>query len=338
MTEKLSYLVRIGLSKIRLGEITVAGVAWWQDTVIMSGISHQRIASMAGRNAPPADTDAPKHQLNPAQIKLGIERLDERLGDLEAFDVDKLVKGRSSELTALETAITETLIRCFGENTSAYRRYSGAGKLRYSPSVISSRSQVDYRTPTARNVGDAIALLQQAKKALGDDLVDYQQLIASTPPQTKAPIAPCNEVFVVHGHDEAALQGLARFLEKLGLEAIVLREQVDQGRTIIEKFEACANGVGFAVVLLTPDDLGGAVSAAEPNARARQNVIFELGYFAGKLGRGKVCLLRKGSVEIPSDLYGVIYTEMDSAEGWHTKLVREMKAAGLQFDANRLWD
>ena len=142
----------------------------------------------------------------------------------------------------------------------------------------------------------------------------------------------------MHGHDESALQGLARFLEKLGLEAIILREQVDQGRTIIEKFEANAGDVGFAVVLLTPDDVGSAVAAKEPNARARQNVIFELGYFSGKLGRGKVCLLRKGSVEIPSDLFGVIYTDMDPAEGWQTKLVRELKAAGLKFDANRLWE
>lgn len=293
---------------------------------------------MAGKKAPPAITDAPKLQTTPAQIQLGIKRLDERLAELEAFDIDKLVKGRSPELTALETAITETLIRCFGEDTSAFRRYSGAGKLRYSPMVITSGVQVDYRTPTARNVGDAVALLKQAKNALGEDLVDHQQFIATASPRAEVPTAPSNKVFVVHGHDEAALQGLARFLEKLGLDAIVLREQVDQGRTIIEKFEACAEGVGFAVVLLTPDDLGGAVSAPEPNARARQNVIFELGYFAGKLGRGKVCLLRKGRVEIPSDLFGVIYTEMDSAKGWHTKLVREMKAAGLQFDANRLWD
>lgn len=293
---------------------------------------------MAGRKAHPNDTVAPKLELNPAQIQLGIQRLDERLNELGEFNVDKLVKGRGPELTALESAITETLIRCFGENTSAYRRYAAAGKLRYSAMVISSGVQVDYRTPTLRNVGDAIALLNQAKKALSEDLVDHEHSLASASPVAKAEVAPSNKVFVVHGHDEGALQGLARFLEKLGLEAIVLREQVDQGRTIIEKFEACASGVGFAVVLLTPDDVGGAVSSQKPNARARQNVIFELGYFAGKLGRGKVCLLRKGSVEIPSDLYGVIYTEMDTAEGWQTKLVKELKAAKLQFDTNRLWE
>lgn len=146
-----------------------------------------------------------------------------------------------------------------------------------------------------------------------------------------------NKVFIVHGHDEAALQGLARFLEKLGLEAIVLKEQPNQGRTIIEKFEAFAAEVGFAVVLLTPDDMGAAVASAEQASRARQNVIFELGFFAGKLGRGRVCLLQRGRIEIPSDLSGVIYTELDGAEGWKAKLVAEMKAAKLDFDANRLW-
>jgi predicted nucleotide-binding protein len=127
---------------------------------------------------------------------------------------------------------------------------------------------------------------------------------------------------------------VARFLEMLSLQAIVLREQPDQGRTIIEKFEACASEVGFAVALLTPDDLGGSVATSQQTARARQNVIFELGYFVGSLGRGRACLLRKGDVEIPSDLFGVIYTEFDHpAEGWKVRLARELKAAGFKFDA-----
>jgi predicted nucleotide-binding protein len=95
--------------------------------------------------------------------------------------------------------------------------------------------------------------------------------------------------------------------------------------------------VGFAVVLLTPDDLAGAAATPSQTSRARQNVIFELGYFVGKLGRGRACLLRRGEVEIPSDLYGVIYTDMDAADGWKSMLVRELKAAELGFDADRMW-
>ncbi len=168
---------------------------------------------------------------------------------------------------------------------------------------------------------------------------DYKTFVLSHGQKKPQLIVPnSNKIFIVHGHDEGALQSLARFLEKLDVQVIILREQPNQGRTIIEKYEQSAEEVGFAVVLLTPDDMGAAVSSDGQNQRARQNVIFELGYFAGKLGRGRVCLLRKGNVEIPSDLFGVVYTDMDSAEGWKSALVKELKAAGIQFDANRMWN
>ena len=144
------------------------------------------------------------------------------------------------------------------------------------------------------------------------------------------------KVFVVHGHDEGAREGVARFLEKIGLTAIVLAEQPNRGRTIIEKFVDCAREVGFAVVVLTPDDLGGVATDEAQKSRARQNVIFELGYFVGSLGRGRACLLRKGEVEIPSDLYGVVYTAMDSGNGWKIELARELKDAGFEFDSDKV--
>ena len=283
----------------------------------------------------------PKLQLAPPAIQKGIERLGERLAELEAFDVRTLHDGESPQLTQLETAIQDTLERCFGEHTSAYNRFYSASTLHWNPSFfdVAGQSRPDYVTPTQKNIRHAVALLKEAKRQLQEDLVDHGRESPSVLPEVlqHESKTASNRVFVVHGHDESATHGLARFLEKLGLEAIILKEQPDQGRTIIEKFEAAAGDVGFAVVLLTPDDLGGSVNADTPNARARQNVIFELGYFAGKLGRGRVCLLRKGHVEIPSDLYGVIYTDMDPADGWQTKLVKELKAAKLDFDANRLW-
>lgn len=146
-----------------------------------------------------------------------------------------------------------------------------------------------------------------------------------------------NKVFIVHGHDVGAREMVARFLETLKLEPIILLEQPDSGQTIIEKFEVHASTVSFAVILLTPDDLGGAAADAGQAERARQNVIYELGYFAGKLGRGRACLLRKGKVDMPSDLAGVIYTDLDAADGWKLKLIRELKAAGFNVDANKAW-
>jgi predicted nucleotide-binding protein len=166
---------------------------------------------------------------------------------------------------------------------------------------------------------------------------DYMQAAQAGPPPKKSN----RKVFLVHGQDTETKSIVARFIEHCGLEPIILHEQPDQGRTIIEKFEQSSD-VGFAVVLLTPDDLGGLRAA--PNAttlenakpRARQNVILELGYFIGKLGRTGVCALKKGEVELPSDFSGVVYTPYDGAdEGWKIKLAREMRAAGLDVDLNK---
>lgn len=143
-------------------------------------------------------------------------------------------------------------------------------------------------------------------------------------------------VFIVHGRDEEAKQSVARCLEKLELDVIILHEQPNQGRTIIEKFENYAD-VGFVVVLLTPDDVGAAKDDTDNlRPRARQNVIFELGFFIGKLERQRVCALHKGDVEIPSDFAGVLWVPMDPGGAWRFTLGREMKAAELDVDLNKL--
>lgn len=145
------------------------------------------------------------------------------------------------------------------------------------------------------------------------------------------------EVFVVHGHDGEAKESVARFLEKLGLTAVILHEQASEGRTLIEKFETRSKGVAFAVVLLTPDDLGRAAdSAPDLRPRARQNVILELGYFMGRLGRTRVCALYKGGIEQPSDFQGVVYIELDSAGAWKTKLAQELVQAKITINLEAL--
>ena len=144
-----------------------------------------------------------------------------------------------------------------------------------------------------------------------------------------------NKVFVVHGHDEAARETVARFLERLELAPVILHEQPNEGRTIIEKIEDNAD-VAFAVVLLTPDDMGAlATNTDNLKPRARQNVILELGYFIGRLGRERVCALKKGGVETPSDYDGVVYTDLDDAGTWKIGLFKELQAAGFDVDANR---
>ena len=142
-----------------------------------------------------------------------------------------------------------------------------------------------------------------------------------------------NKVFIVHGHDVEMKESVARLLEKLGLEPIILSEQPDQNRTIIEKFEEESN-VDYAVVLMSDqDDHGCEVTSTDLKPRARQNVILELGYFMGKLGRkGHVCVLKKGDIEEPSDILGVIYKEYRSSDdSWKYQLAREMKSCGYNI-------
>ena len=154
-------------------------------------------------------------------------------------------------------------------------------------------------------------------------------------PEASAERSGGRKVFVVHGHDDAAKEGVARFIEKVGRIPIILHEQPSSGRTVIEKFEIYSDDVVFAVVLLTPDDMG-SESGGVARPRARQNVIMELGYFIGRLGRTRVCALYKGNIELPSDYQGVLYVAMDSAGAWKTSLAQELVQSKISIDLNGL--
>lgn len=144
-----------------------------------------------------------------------------------------------------------------------------------------------------------------------------------------------NGVFLVHGRDDGTKNTVARFLERIKLNPVVLQEMPNEGSTIIEKFEHYASKVRFAVALLTPDDEGSlSGDTSNTQSRARQNVIFELGYFVGKLGRDRTCALVKGNLEMLSDYSGVIYIRLDDDDGWQMRLIQELKSAGYDIDAN----
>lgn len=191
--------------------------------------------------------------------------------------------------------------------------------------------------------------LQEFKEKLNNKLTNLRQLVAKidlmkseVPEQTISnkvskvnSSEATNDIFIVHGHNNEVKINVARTLEKLGLNPIILHEQANAGKTIIEKFEEHSN-VGFAIILLTDDDLGKAKKDENLNHRARQNVILEMGYFIGKLGRDRVCPLYTNGVELPSDLYGLLYTEIDSAENWKIKMAKELKVAGYEIDINKI--
>lgn len=143
-------------------------------------------------------------------------------------------------------------------------------------------------------------------------------------------------VFIVHGHDHALKEEAARLLERLELNPVILHEQPNRGETVIEKFERNAGDAGFAIVLLTPDDLG-CEKARHPEGahpRGRQNVVFELGWFAGRLGRASVAVVYSHGVELPTDLGGIVWI---AATGhWKLDVAKELRAAGFSIDLNRL--
>lgn len=162
------------------------------------------------------------------------------------------------------------------------------------------------------------------------------------------------EVFIVHGRNEAVKESVARFLESLDLRPIILHEKPNLGRTLIEKFEAHSD-VAYAVILLTGDDLGGERTKIETclqtggdadslrrsvraavESRARQNVVLEFGAFIGKLGRRNVCALYEQGVELPSDIDGLAYVPLDAGGAWRLLLAREIRAAGIEIDLNRV--
>jgi len=166
-------------------------------------------------------------------------------------------------------------------------------------------------------------------------------------PETQKPIPKGNAysssvVFIVHGRDHKPMKELKAMLKKFGLKPMVLHEQPSGSRTIVEKLEKYANVVGYAFVILTPDDRGGAFRGKVPilggftlensSFRARQNVILEFGYFIGKLGRDRVCCLYKGDVELPSDMHGTVYMPFkDSINEVKDEIVKELKEANYEI-------
>ena len=188
------------------------------------------------------------------------------------------------------------------------------------------RSSVFYKDSVSNLVGVLKAALSLLEKK--------QNNPTKNPTKDNQPVDK-NSVFIVHGRDDTILQSVARFLEAIDVKPIILFEQPGKGQTIIEKLETNSN-VGFAIVLLTPDDLGKFVNGeSELKPRARQNVILELGYFIGKLGRSFVGVLYDESVELPSDYRGVEYIKLDIEGAWKLKLAKEMKEAGLKIDMNK---
>jgi predicted nucleotide-binding protein len=293
--------------------------------------------------------------LTPDQIRRRIERLQRCVEELRAFDPQRVQKRYNiPEVIALEASIKDTLGAAFGHGTPRFDLYKDAADLDKGPHVMRSdpmfggMSEGQYDAQDAAEARQyltegkerSVQLLQGAIRSLEDEVVDHEPkkwARGETPDgqevyfsADRIPKRLSRRIFIVHGHAGEPREAVARFLAQLDFEPIILHEQPNQGRTIIEKFEDHAE-VGFAIVLLTPDD----VSHGDAQPRARQNVILELGYFIGRLGRSRVCALKVGELELPSDILGIVWTPFDAGGAWKQALGRELQAAGFDIDWNK---
>ncbi|WP_459384106.1 TIR domain-containing protein [Arthrobacter humicola] len=170
-------------------------------------------------------------------------------------------------------------------------------------------------------------LTQESKQQLTGEVEDIIEV------GDRGEVDAAGRIFIVHGHDEAKKFQLARFLKNLtGHEPVILHEQPNEGAVLVEKLEASAGRTGFAVVLLTADDLGRAKKEPEEKPRGRQNVVFELGFFMGALGRRNVAVLMDEGVEEPGDVKGLVYTALDPAGAWKATIAREIESSGIPVD------
>lgn len=271
------------------------------------------------------------------EIDQAIAKLHRRIDDVKGLAVDGLID--STDLHNIQNSIIDDLRDIFGPESAEFDRYQffriWDGQLYTSmrPEYI----QKCYRDGIHSTVKTLTALVKRLEERKSDMIkADEEPFWEAGKVQLKTPLTG-NKIFIVHGHDQAAKEAVARAVEKLELVSIILHEQPDLGKTVIEKLEHNAEGASFAIVLLTPDDIGCPAQRPEDTqGRARQNVIFELGFFIGKLGRERVCVLYKDGVELPSDYSGVVYVPLDHDGAWRLKLAQNMYHAGIGLDANKL--
>lgn len=141
------------------------------------------------------------------------------------------------------------------------------------------------------------------------------------------------DIFVVYGHDTPAREKLELLIHKMGLNPIVLANLIPDGDTVIEKLEkylVANSDIGYACVLLTPDDEGNSAgSSGSVQYRARQNFILELGMVLARLGRDRVAIFRKKEVEEPSDIAGLLYIPFEERPDEEASILfRSLQAHG----------
>ena len=246
-------------------------------------------------------------------------------------EIDDLISNsvRSSDpaFQAWHTKAERFLIKKYGENSLEHKKIL---KTKFAP-ILCYDDEAEAIRDSINICRNGLNSCKAIFETYLEDMEEENEIDTQSESNTKS--GNMDKVFIVHGHDGELKQSVARIIEKQGLEATILSEQVNKGRTIIEKFEDYCD-VGGAICLFTADDIGKAKKDDSDNLRARQNVVLETGYFMGKLGRDHVVILADDGIEIPSDLSGVVYT---NTENWKIDLLKELRAMGYTVDFNKLF-
>lgn len=249
-------------------------------------------------------------------------KLYEEIPVLIALNIDS----DAPEFTTWQTKVQRFLAKYYGPDSKELKDFMVQA---FWPTVIGySTTNADY----IRKCQEGLKHSQAVFKVYIEEMEDESESTATPVKTSTAVYNNHSSVFIVHGHNEALKQSVARLIEKQRINAIILHEQPNKGATIIEKFEHNSN-VGAAICLFTADDNGRAITEEQVKKRARQNVVFEAGFFMGSLGRDRVIILAERGVELPSDLKGVVYTDTSS---WQLDVLRELRAMGFSVDYNKI--
>ena len=251
------------------------------------------------------------------------QKLEKLISDARAL-IEKQVTNSNTDFEAWEVNVRRFLSKKYGEKSIEYKKFDDTSF--FSGCWGIDTTDEEFHSDCVNSCREGLEITIAILQSYLDDFSDSDTNEGTRPPHNS------KKVFIVHGHDGELKQAVARIIEKQGIEAIILSEQANKGRTIIEKFEDYSN-VSGAICLFTADDYGRAKNDETDNTRARQNVVLETGYFMGKLGRENVVLLADKGIEMPSDLSGVVYTDTTS---WQFDLLKELSAIGYKVDLNKL--
>jgi len=201
---------------------------------------------------------------------------------------------------------------------------TGQSSAELRPFILAERAASNILTLSAPE----LEVTWKGKDVTREILDEVSSETSNQPIERESQGTSTTKVFLIHGHDILALDQTELLLRRWGLDPIIIRDKASRGMTVIEKIEANSD-VGYALVFLTPDDVGGVKGGQELQPRARQNVIWEWGYLVARRGRNRVACLRKDSVEVPSDLHGVVRIDVgDNIRDSSADIARELRAAG----------